>query len=212
MKKINDWENIKESSEFKRLEPGAYICAIKAVEDVPEKEYLKVYFDIVKGENKGYFQKLYNEDTRKDKKWPISGTLIRSYKEAALPMFKGFCTAIEKSNKNFKWDFNEQKLVKKYIGLIIADEEYLNQKGQKRVRNYVASVRSVEAIENGDFTIPALKELDESKVIESQKKEDSFIDPFADNNNNEPTITTAPMEDDSSPFVDDDDDDFDPFS
>ena len=205
MKKINDWENIKESSDFKRLEPGAYICAIKAVEDVSDKEYLKIYFDIVKGDNKGYFQKLYDSDTRKDKKWPIAGTLIRSYKEAALSMFKGFCTAVEKSNKNYKWNFDEKTLVKKYIGLIIADEEYLNTKGQKRVRNYVASVRSLEAIENGDFTIPALKEIDESKVTESKKKEEDFIDPFADNDVEE---NTSSIEDDSNPWDDGDEDPF----
>lgn len=205
MKKINDWENIKESSDFKRLEAGAYVCAIKAVEDVPEKEYLKIYFDIVKGDDKGYFQKLYDSDTRKEKKWPIAGTLIRSYKESALSMFKGFITAVEKSNKNYKWDFNEKSLVKKYIGLIIGDEEYLTQKGAKRVRNYVASVRSLEAIEKGDFTIPALKELDESKLPEVNKAEEKFIDPFADSSNDDV------VEDTSSPF-DDDDDDFDPFS
>lgn len=206
MKKINDWENIKETSDFKRLEPGAYICAIKAVEDVSDKEYLKIYFDIVKGDNKGYFQKLYDSDTRKDKKWPIAGTLIRSYKEAALSMFKGFCTAVEKSNKNYKWNFDEKTLVKKYIGLIIADEEYLNTKGQKRVRNYVASVRSLEAIEKGDFTIPALKEIDESKVTENKKKEEDFIDPFSDNDVEE---NTSPADDDSNPW---DDGDEDPFS
>ena len=205
MKKINDWENIKESSDFKRLEAGAYVCAIKAVEDVPEKEYLKIYFDIVKGDDKGYFQKLYDSDTRKEKKWPIAGTLIRSYKESALSMFKGFITAVEKSNKNYKWDFNEKSLVKKYIGLIIGDEEYLTQKGAKRVRNYVASVRSLEAIEKGDFTIPALKKLDESKLPEVNKAEEKFIDPFADSSNDDVA------EDTSSPF-DDDDDDFDPFS
>lgn len=201
MKKINDWENIKESSDFKRLEAGAYVCAIKAVEDVPEKEYLKIYFDIVKGDDKGYFQKLYDSDTRKEKKWPIAGTLIRSYKESALSMFKGFITAVEKSNKNYKWDFNEKSLVKKYIGLIIGDEEYLTQKGAKRVRNYVASVRSLEAIEKGDFTIPALKELDESKLPEVNKAEEKFIDPFADSSNDDV------VEDASSPFDDDDDDD-----
>lgn len=201
MKKINDWENIKESSDFKRLEAGAYVCAIKAVEDVPEKEYLKIYFDIVKGDDKGYFQKLYDSDTRKEKKWPIAGTLIRSYKESALSMFKGFITAVEKSNKNYKWDFNEKSLVKKYIGLIIGDEEYLTQKGAKRVRNYVASVRSLEAIEKGDFTIPALKELDESKLPEVNKAEEKFIDPFADSSNDDV------VEDTSSPFDDDDDDD-----
>lgn len=201
MKKINDWENIKESSDFKRLEAGAYVCAIKAVEDVPEKEYLKIYFDIVKGDDKGYFQKLYDSDTRKEKKWPIAGTLIRSYKESALSMFKGFITAVEKSNKNYKWDFNEKSLVKKYIGLIIGDEEYLTQKGAKRVRNYVASVRSLEAIEKGDFTIPALKELDESKLPEVNKAEEKFIDPFADSSNDDV------VEDTSSPFDDDEDDD-----
>ena len=209
MKKINDWENIKETSDFKRLEPNAYICAIKSVEDVANKEYIKICFDIVKGDNKGYFQKLYDADTRKDKKWPIAGTLIRSYKDTALSMFKGFITAVEKSNKNYKWNFDEKTLVKKYIGLIIADEEYLNQKGQKRVRNYVASVRSLEAIEKGDFTIPALKELDESKIAESNKKEEEFVDPFADANNDKGEETS--MGEDSVPW-DDDEDDFDPFS
>lgn len=208
MRKINDWENIKEGSDFKRLEPNAYVCAIKKVEDFPEKEYLKIYFDIVKGDEKGYFQKLYDEDSRKEKKWPNAGTFIRSYKESALSMFKGFISAVEKSNKNFKWDFNEQKLVKKYIGLIIGDEEYLNQHGKKRTRNYVASVRSLEAIEKGDFTIPALKELDESKIVED-KKEDKFVDPFA-NENDSVTNEVDDEEDVSSPFVDDEDDE-DPF-
>lgn len=205
MKKIKDWENIKEGSDFKRLEPNAYICAIKAVEDVSDKEYLKIYFDIVKGDNKGYFQKLYDSDTRKDKKWPIAGTLIRSYKESALSMFKGFCTAVEKSNKNYKWNFDEKTLVKKYIGLIIADEEYLNQKGQKRVRNYVASVRSLDAIEKGDFTIPALKELDESKVVDAKEKENKFVDPFANADDDDEVDVKDSFDDDSAPFDDDDD-------
>ena len=91
--------------------------------------------------------------------------------------------------------------------MIIADEEYLNTKGQKRVRNYVASVRSLEAIEKGDFTIPALKEIDESKIAENKKKEEDFIDPFSDEN-----VTNNDTESNSdSPFVDDEDD-FDPFS
>ena len=178
------------------------------MEDVSNKEYLRICFDIVKGDNKGYFQKLYDSDTRKDKKWPVAGTLIRSYKESALSMFKGFITAIEKSNKNYKWNFDEKTLVKKYIGLIIADEEYLNQKGQKRVRNYVSSVRSLEAIEKGDFTIPALKELDESKIAETNKKEEDFVDPFANSNDDKEEETS--VSEDSPPW--DDDEDFDPFS
>ena len=64
MKKIENWENVQEPTKFKRLAPGGYICAIKDVKDVPEKEYLEIQFDIVKGDEKGYFQKQYDNDTR----------------------------------------------------------------------------------------------------------------------------------------------------
>ena len=164
MKRIDNWENIQESTSFKRLAPNGYICKILKVEDHPEKEYLKIYFDIVKGDDKGYFKKQYDGDTRKERKWPNAGTFIRSYKDSAASMFKGFTNAVEKSNKGYKWDFDEKTLVNKVVGLIIADEQYQNQKGQVRVRNYVAAVRSVETIEKGEYEIPALKELTTTKA------------------------------------------------
>ena len=164
MKRINNWENIQESTSFKRLTPNGYICKILNVEDHPDKEYLKIYFDIVKGDDKGYFKKQYDGDTRKERKWPNAGTFIRSYKDSAASMFKGFTNAVEKSNKGYKWDFDEKTLVNKVVGLIIADEQYQNQKGQVRVRNYVAAVRSVETIEKGEYEIPALKELTTTKT------------------------------------------------
>ena len=79
-------------------------------------------------------------------------------------MFKGFTNAVEKSNKGYQWNFDEKTLVNKVVGLIIADEQYQNQKGQVRVRNYVAAVRSVETIEKGEYEIPALKELTTTKA------------------------------------------------
>ena len=164
MKRIENWENIQESTSFKRLMPNGYICKILKVEDHPEKEYLKIYFDIVKGDDKGYFKKQYDGDTRKERKWPNAGTFIRSYKDSAASMFKGFTNAIEKSNKGYQWNFDEKTLVNKVVGLIIADEQYQNQKGQVRVRNYVAAVRSVETIEKGEYEIPALKELTTTKT------------------------------------------------
>lgn len=213
MKKINGFENVQESTSFKRLEPNAYVCKIMNVVDVPEKEYLKVSFDIVEGENKGYFSKLFKEDTRQDKKWPAAGSFIRSYKEKALPMLKGFTNALEKSNKNYVWDWDETKLKGKTIVLIIGDEEYLNQKGEKRIRNYVASVRSLEAYKSGDYTIPALKVLDESKVVASSTSAPAdFVDPFGS------AVTTTEVEPPEKSQIsnnnlwDDDDDEFNPFN
>ena len=206
MKRINNWENIQESTSFKRLTPNGYIVKILKVEYHPDKEYLKIYFDIVKGDDKGYFKKQYDGDTRKERKWPNAGTFIRSYKDSAASMFKGFINAIEKSNKGYQWNFDEKTLVNKVVGLIIADEQYQNQKGQVRVRNYVAAVRSVETIEKGEYEIPALKELTTTKATTTTPANDPIPD-FGDVFNTTPTDTPTPAESEN-PWDDSDENPF----
>ncbi len=205
MKRIENWENIQESTSFKRLAPNGYIVKILKIEDHPDKEYLKIYFDIVKGDDKGYFKKQYDGDTRKERKWPNAGTFIRSYKDSAASMFKGFINAIEKSNKGYQWNFDEKTLVNKVVGLIIADEQYQNQKGQVRVRNYVAAVRSVETIEKGEYEIPALKELTTTKTTTAPANDP--IPDFGDVFNTTSTDTPTPAESEN-PWDDSDENPF----
>ena len=59
MKNI-DWQNVEEVKEYVRVAPGGYVCVITAVEDVPDKEYLRIEYDIAEGENKGYYKALYD--------------------------------------------------------------------------------------------------------------------------------------------------------
>lgn len=205
MKRINNWENIQEPTTFKRLKPSGYVCKILKVEDYPDKEYLKIYFDVNGGEDKGYFKSQFEKDTRKERKWPNAGTFIRSYKDSAASMFKGFTNAVEKSNKGYQWNFDEKTLVNKIIGLIIADEQYQNQKGQVRVRNYVAAVRSVETIEKGEYEIPALKELTTTKATTAPANDP--IPDFGDVFNTTPTDTPTPAESEN-PWDDSDDNPF----
>ena len=210
MKAINNFDKIQESGSFEKLPVGGYIIKMLAVDDVPEKEYLKIFFDINDGEKKGFFQKALKEDTRAEKKWPNAGSFIRSYKEKALPMFKGFTNAIENSNKGYKWNFDEKSLVNKVVGVVIGEEQYLNQKGQVRTRTYVSAVRSVDTIKKGEFTVPELKKLDATKVSSSQPKQDDFVDPFASQSNETesnpfdnaatPTEASTPW-DDNNPFA-----------
>ena len=203
MKAINNFDKIQESGSFEKLPVGGYIIKILAVDDVSEKEYLKIFFDINDGEKKGFFQKAFKEDTRAEKKWPNAGSFIRSYKEKALPMFKGFTNAIENSNKGYKWNFDEKSLVNKIVGVVIGEEQYLNQKGQVRTRTYVSAVRSVDTIKKGDFTVPELKKLDATKVSINAPKQDDFVDPFAAQDNTKAAsdpFASAPVADDAAPW------------
>ena len=165
MKKIDNFDKIQENGGgFKRIPDGAYIVGIKKVTDNPEKKYLRLELDVCKGEYKNWYQKLYDADKRETKYWPRDGVLVRSYSDKALPFFKGFITSVTKSNKNFNWEWDEQKLVNKVFGVVIGTEEYERQNGGIGKRPYIASVHSVETIEKGEYEIPTLKELTTTKT------------------------------------------------
>lgn len=211
MRKIENWANIKENNGFEKLPVGGYIVKILNVQDVADKEYLKVSFDIAEGDKKGFFKKQYDEDTRQDKKWPNAGSFVRSYKSTAESMFKGFANAVENSNKNYTFDFNEKSLVGKQVGIVVGLEEYVNQKGAVRERTYVAAVRSVDTIKKGDFKIPDTKKLDLTKTTSTTKSAEPFQNPFADDNNStmsDPFADSAPAAE-SNPW---DDNDLNPFA
>lgn len=209
MKKISGYDKIQESGSFKKLPVGGYVVKILNATDVPDKEYLRLSFDIAEGPNKGFFAEEYKNDTREDKKWPNAGTFVRSYKEKALPMMKGFTTAVEKSNKNYTWNFDESTLKGKLVGLVIGEEEFVNSSGKMRTRTYVNAVRSVDIIREGKFEVPEIKRLDATKT--TSKPTEPFTNPFADsapaidpfaNADSAPTADTNPWDDsDVNPFA-----------
>lgn len=128
MRPLN-FTNIKESSDedFPRPEPGAYVCAITGVEDFPDKEYLRVLVDIIKGEHANYFA----DDFYRDK--PFAHSIIMSYKESAMPMLKGRLHVISDCNPGFDAEAalnagKEQMLVGKAVGVVFREEEYFNKK------------------------------------------------------------------------------------
>jgi len=150
MKDLN-LANVQEAQEYERPVPGGYICGITSVEDVADKQYLKIEYDFAEGKFKNYYRELYEAKSF----W--GGSFIKSYKEKALPFFKGFITAVENSNKGFTFNNDETALKRKMVGLVLGEEEYFAKDGTIKTRLYVDQVRSVDAIKKGDFEIPELK-------------------------------------------------------
>lgn len=134
MKRV-DMTEVKEAGSFERPEAGAYACVIRKAEDFPQKEYLKVTYDIAAGKFEGYYDQMRADHPD----WAWAGAYTKSYKTRALPMFKRFCSAVSKSNGNFVFDggivnSDERTLVGKKIGLVFQEEEYYGNDGEKRTR------------------------------------------------------------------------------
>lgn len=160
MKRLTDIKNVQEATgDFKRPAAGGYICKITDVEDVADKEYLSIEYDIAEGEFKDYYKDL----SEKKNFW--GAKFVKSYKTAALPYFKGFCTAVTESNDRYIFDgdehCDERTLVGKKIGLVLGEEEYTKQDYSLGTRLYVAQVLSVDRIRKGDYKVPEFKHLPE---------------------------------------------------
>lgn len=175
MKRV-DTTNVKEAGDFSRPEAGAYICIITKVEDVADREYLKVTYDIAEGEYKGY----YSEMRENHSDWLWAGAYVKSYKPAALPMFKRFCSAVSKSNGNYVFDggqvnADEKTLTGKLVGLLFQEEEYYGNDGNLNTRLIVNREFPVDQIDKQK--VPKKKEVaDKPATAETTAAINGFVE------------------------------------
>lgn len=156
MQEIKNWKDIKASEDFERLTAGGYVCTIIHVEDEPNKQYLKIQYDIAEGDHKDHWA-----STNERFGW-WGGDFYRSYKDSAAGMFKGFINAVEGSNPGYTWSWNEKSLEGKMIGIVLGEEEYTGNDGSVKTRLKVKTVKTVKDIRDGKFRIPPLKRLEPS--------------------------------------------------
>lgn len=156
MDNIN-WNDVQD--EIRRPVPGGYAARITKVEDNTEKKCLYIQWEFAEGEFKGCNQETFDAFGF----WPM--LICRSYKPTALRFFKGFKTAVEESNRNFVFQNDPQSLVGKYVGVVLAEEEYRAKDGAIKTRLYVSEARSGKAIREGNFTIPDLKKLPANAAV-----------------------------------------------
>ena len=166
IRKPNNWNEVQEFSDRQKLPLGAYVCKVKQTR-VVDNDYgsqLAILFDITEGEYAGFFQKDYASNTAQDKKWR---GLLRVWlpkddgserDEMTKSSFKGMTTSFEKSNPGYAWDWNENSLVGKTVGILFRNEEWeYNGKNGWAVRPFRAI--SADTVRNDEYTIPKDKPL-----------------------------------------------------
>ena len=168
---IEDWNEVQaiEMGEYESLQLGGHEIIIMGAglytSDISGNTSLKVVVDIAGNDKqKGFFKKQYDENTEADKKWPTGAVRYLSLKKESLAYTKGFITALEKSNNNFKFDTSkgwEQLKGLKCCG-VFGLEEYQNDKGETKTATKLVQFRSLDKL--SEVKIPKVKLLDGTMV------------------------------------------------
>ena len=169
MEIIKDFDKIeaKGMDDFRGLPIGAYECVIMDARvnhnEQSGKDTFKVSVDIASGEFKDYFRKMYENDTRIDRKWNNNAVKYLSYTGDNVAYFKGFITTVENSNANYKWDWDETKLKGKKVCGVFQYEEYKKQDGTKGIKVRLNKFRSLDKL--GEIEVSdSIKMLDGSYI------------------------------------------------
>ena len=170
IRKPSNWENVREFADRESLPLGAYVCRVKGVRidayDATSAQ-LVIQFDIAEGEYADFYKREFAANTIPNKKF--KGVLRvwlpkddgSEKDEWTKSTFKGMCTAFEKSNPGYVWNWEEKSLVGRMVGILFRNEEWEYEgKTGWAVRPFRAI--SVDSARNGDFKIPKEKPLKKS--------------------------------------------------
>lgn len=166
IQKPSNWENVQEYSVREKLPVGAYVCKVKQVA-VQQNSYgnvLCLLYDIVEGDYQGFYNRDYQGQNGDTKKWRgvmrvwIPQDDGSEKDEKTKRAFKGMVTSFENSNPGYKWDWNENSLVGKTVGIIYRNEEW-EYNGKTGWTAKPLRCMSAQKVRNGDFTLPDDKPL-----------------------------------------------------
>lgn len=166
IQKPSNWENVQEYSVREKLPVGAYVCKVKQVA-VQQNSYgnvLCLLYDIVEGDYQGFYNRDYQGQNGDAKKWRgvmrvwIPQDDGSDKDEKTKRAFKGMVTSFENSNPGYKWDWNENSLVGKTVGIIYRNEEW-EYNGKTGWTAKPLRCMSAQKVRNGDFILPDDKPL-----------------------------------------------------
>ncbi len=170
--KPNDWDNVKAAStaEREKLPAGGYEAKIIGAKVVPNSngtQRLEIAVDVAAGEFRDYFKNDFDNNPYEDKKWrgvarfflpQDNGERGDDFKKRLL---KAMAEALEKSNSEYKWNWDESKLKGLKTGIMVRDKEY-DVYGDGKVTGLSPEIFEfvdIKIIREGNFKIPKPKYL-----------------------------------------------------
>ena len=176
MKAFNGLEIKKSVSASEPLPAGGYVAKIlnAKVEEYNWGEVLVISFDVADGEYKDFFSKQYRENTREDKKWKGNFRLTvpnegNQYFDSQKRTFGNAIWAIEESNPGYHWDWNEDSLKGKMVGVLFRNFEWEMDDGRSGWSTECCTFVSVEDVRTGNFKQPKDKPLKRKESYSSNQ-------------------------------------------
>ena len=181
MIKKYDGAESKKMSNFSRLPNGGYVAEVKTarMESYTWGDVLILAIDIAEGEFKNFFKQQYDNNTNEDRKW--KGTFrinIPSKKSRYLnndvKKFNNLIFSFENSNPGFHFDWDEQKLKGKLIGVIYRTKEFLKDDGTVGEYSEAAGVTDIQSIRDGSFSPIKDKRLSDDRPAPAASSDSTF--------------------------------------
>ena len=146
------------------LPAGGYVCKIHDVKESATKSgsrKIDVEYDIEEGEYKNFFMTTFNAAKKSMNlsfpvKWKgIYSTFLHKKDGTASPFYKGLIISIEESN-GYKTNWNREyaQYNGMLVGFVVGEEEFIGNDGAKHTTTRASYATSVNAIRNGEFTVP----------------------------------------------------------
>lgn len=148
------------TGESQQLPKGKYVCKIKQVAEVTEKdrtgkEWRKfvILYDIAEGEHADFYEKMFKADKAQDSNAKWKGVFKQNMDDKGVSWLKGVVTSIERSNNfTFLWDKegNEKTLVGKKFGGVFRRRQFMGANGSKPFTTELWRLRSVAGLAEAD--------------------------------------------------------------
>lgn len=180
MKPTYDGFSAKRNSGFAQLPPvGAYVAQIQGVK--VEKSYsgdrdlIAVMLEITEGEYKGQYHKVFEEqrssfgDNVKYKGVLRLTPPLSSDDPWVKSRFEGNLWCVEQSNPGYTWDWDENKLKGKVVGINVRKNFYPGRDGELKETTEIAQFETVDDVRSGKCK--ALKDR-KPKGTETVKQDD----------------------------------------